>query len=123
MTPEQLMKPRYKVIADYPRMEYDQLGKDDVFEVNHSNAELQKRQLEYFNKYSHLFRGLHWWEGRRPETMPLYVRNAADGIVFKLLEQSKHTPSDAWVACGGNTGWHSLYDLLPATEAEYLAQQ
>lgn len=104
-----LMKPRYKVIADWPGSplvvgqilipEGDKLDKDG------------------FAKHPHLFQPLQWWEDRKPEEMPEYLKDVRDGQMYKWGNQSKITPSDLLT----DKGWVSLYNCAPATEAEYLA--
>lgn len=82
-------------------------------------------QKFFYDKYPHLFKRLSWWEEREESEMPEYVKNAADGIVFKVEYNFRSkTPSD--VKTWNNNWrmfWHSLYDLLPATETEYLSHK
>ena len=62
MTAAELMTPRYVVIADYP---------GNVLEIG-SIVEVYpgKTQLEFIEKYPHLFRKMNWWEKRTEEQMP-----------------------------------------------------
>lgn len=63
MTREELMKPRFSVIADYPGLSYN-VG--DIVEVltddNYGIIDMVE--------YPHLFKKLKWWESRRIEDMP-----------------------------------------------------
>lgn len=69
MTTEDLMKKRYKVIADYPY---------SIFKVGEVLSSFD--QFSYISesdcrKYPHLFKPLEWWEDRKPEDLPEYVKN------------------------------------------------
>lgn len=77
MTTEQLLKPRYEVIADYPFNPY-QIG-DLVENIADTSVFLYARikdvdhlssSSEILDKYPHLFRKLNWWEKRKAEDMP-----------------------------------------------------
>lgn len=108
MTKEELMKPRYEVIADYPG---NDLIIGVVFEPNSDWGE------PYLNKYPHLFRKLHWWEHRKPEEMPSYlIRKRPPHQVYKIGELRLD------MGCFMIDGYNfpeslSLYE--PATETEY----
>ena len=79
MTAEQLLKPRYEVIADYPFNPY-QIG-DLVQNIANTSVALYAKindtdhlsSIEYFDKFPHLFRKLNWWENRKAEDMPKQV--------------------------------------------------
>lgn len=64
MTAEELLKPRFEVIADYPMSNYK------VGEI----IECKGNRIGTFNKdkvkYPHLFRKMNWWEKRTKEEMP-----------------------------------------------------
>jgi len=73
MTTEELLKPRYKVIADYPKSLYH-VG--DIL-----NAGWRSEDLIYcdhdgprWRDYPHLFKKLEWWEDRKIEDMPEYLK-------------------------------------------------
>lgn len=65
LTPEELLKPRYKVIADYPNSS-DKVG--SVYTLDHEG------QSVFYDKYPHLFRPLSWWEERAESDLPEYVK-------------------------------------------------
>lgn len=121
MERDELMKPRYKVIADYP---------DSTFEV----GEIEDRNWSaYVNgeddtdgviwsleSFPHLFRKLEWWEERKPEDMPQYLRY--EDKVCTLGDIGKNRLKEfatIFHPTGGACVHLSL--LTPATEAEYLA--
>lgn len=64
MKAEQLMKPRFEVIADYPYPKnhyYYNVG--DIIECDIDRH-------HYWSQYPHLFKKLNWWEHRKAEEMP-----------------------------------------------------
>ncbi len=73
MTPEELMKPRYKVIADYPKSIH-QVGtiidagwrSEDLLYCDHDGPRCRH--------YPHLFKPLQWWQEREEKDMPEYVK-------------------------------------------------
>ena len=77
----ELLKPRFKVIADYPESKFKvgeiiQLTWNDPFPDKYGGYET------FYNKYPHLFKKLEWWEDRKESEMPQYV-------AYKLLPDSK----------------------------------
>jgi hypothetical protein len=102
MTKEELLKPRYKVIADYPgRWKEFEIGgiitidkllnAELIGKLIYPSREKLKDSLLYnkpcwisenemkiygegfFKLYPHLFKKLEWWEERKPEELPHYV--------------------------------------------------
>lgn len=135
MTQEQineLLKPRYKVTNIWPDMGDSKYFEGEIIQLTGQDEDcsqwwtkrgLGKKMYDaFFDNYPHLFKRLQWWQERSPEELPRYVRNAADGIIF-IVEYNFNspTPSDArtWNKQFRIPFWHSLYDLLPATEADY----
>lgn len=82
MTVEELLKPRYKVIADYPGSPFivGSVGvkhyAEWVFELNGVVSDVA------VENYPHLFRLMHWSEERKPEDMPKYVKRVYNGEVL-----------------------------------------
>ena len=64
MTAEELMKPRYELIANYPGCKWT------CFSIINPKA-LEK---DYLDQFPHLFRKLNWWERRNVEDMPKKVK-------------------------------------------------
>lgn len=64
---EQLMRPRWKVVADYPNSPYP-LGY--LIECRHYDLEA----IEHNTKYPAIFQPLQWWEERAESDLPEYVR-------------------------------------------------
>lgn len=114
MTTEELMRHRYKVIADYPFRDHFLLG--EIIELNEFDGRnhLSKDMQEWFvikpklngtgspmswyesgfNKYPHIFKKLEWWEEREEKDMPGYLRcTCNDFIKFvkgQIISVEKH---------------------------------
>ena len=115
MTQEDLLKPRYEVIADYPDSEFTvgQILEVDIYNPDEDDCKI----------FPHLFHKLEWWEKRDIKDMPEYVKDE-DGEVWKVYEYSTHKSS--YVLLNKNFkdfyfpyGDHILYELLPSTLEEY----
>lgn len=123
------MRPRFKCIADYPGSDYS-VGQIIPLTNHHSNEFYSRtedddviEQESFYKQYPHIFKRLQWWEDRDISELPEYVKNAADGIVFKVeYNFNGHTPSDVhtWNEEARVPFWHSLHHLLPATESDYI---
>ena len=80
MIQEELLKPRYEVIADYPNNEKYKVG--DILQLETtggvSNTLTDDNYVDeyesFFITYPHLFRKLEWWEKRDIKDMPEYVK-------------------------------------------------
>jgi hypothetical protein len=130
-TVEELMLPRYKVMADYPDSEF-QVGevllqcKDGVRLVSLS----RNMYVDWFKveKWPSIFNKLEWWEERKTKELPDYVRD--DNGVYKVKEW--HTESapkcSVFIIPAVHKGYTEdcsycpLYsDFMPATAEEYAA--
>lgn len=144
MTVEQLMQPRYEVIADYPDSPF---YKNEVLQLTYreNNGKIfgwedGKRtpgiwDNEYFLKYPHLFRRLEWWERRSVEDMPEYVVFVKDYMDFKRGEVYKYSnwhkgldkgeigfikDAKSTAKYGNHHAMPALFNqFMPATEQEY----
>jgi hypothetical protein len=130
LSTEELLKPRYKVIADYPHNVVP-VGEILFIRPHQENVDVNLWMSKY-DEFPHLFKKLEWWEERGEKNMPEYVKHKIDLEVYKLKNQAENTPSDAYCIKRSSIGtesyyqWVSLYDLLPATYEEYeqyLSQQ
>lgn len=97
-----LMKPRYRVIADWPSLDEIVIG--DIIEGEIFESE------SLFNTpmhdFPHLFKKLEWWEDRDESEMPEYVK-ANKGVMKFDIEQWND-----WLAVTKSI-------FLPATETDY----
>lgn len=126
MNTEQLLKVRYKVIADYPDSKFNEgdiLVEQDEKAFNQFTLYRNGKGIGFWNydfgKYPHLFKKLQWWEEREESDMPEYVKT--DEAVYKNYGRG-HTlvhlkVVDKEFACD-----MYLEDLLPATKEEYENQ-
>lgn len=131
MTPEELLKPRFKVIANYPNSPFqigDILPKALETDWVYLDEGMQKQTLLECEKYPALFKKLEWWEERAEKDLPQYLR--LKGNIWKVDKWKenfigKFTPS--YKNEEGNDflsiEWHFFKnEFLPATEEEYLKQ-
>src|SRR6185503_13287789 len=117
---EDLLKPRYKVIADYPDSEYN------VGEIICNMITVQNS--EWFDQYPHIFKKLEWWEERKESEMPDYVSFSYEGktTIDKIVKwgmEYKFGFTDVINRRGCSLNcWNTGYGYQPATEQEYLNQ-
>lgn len=122
-TVEELMRPRYKVIADYPGQRF-QIG--DVIETyettmcyaigNSPHSEPEWSEKVSLIDYPAIFMKLEWWEDRQKEDMPQFVKSKfacwvndtiyEEGQIVKIISINRLANDD-------------LSFFLPSTEQEY----
>jgi len=135
LTPEQLMQPRYEVIALFWNCPFKT---GDIIEMifEPKNPTFGKSKEHYytiingvqysedrFSEYPHLFRRLHWREHRTPEEMPGWVKGVSGFFkdkVVKIADPSQN--GRQWHI--ENEIEHIFFmryasDFLPATEEQY----
>ena len=149
MTPEELLKPRYKVIA------IDTTESFQVGEILNHPSEWHDfiwvgpsgKIIFYPEKYPHLFKKLEWWEELKPEDLPQYVQVISaeiakdTGVYCKVFKWSVIELTDNKGDLGAEIdGYEPIYlcrpefnfpgqvygmlhvsHLQPATAAEYEA--
>lgn len=133
MTPLQLLQPRYKVIGPYP---FSKFKVGQILLLNEYDGREHLSQQEYFlihedgicyhesflRDYPHLFRPLQWYEERKVEDMPEYVKWEYDtddvGKIEKVTRwRLLHNDLMADVPSVLNSVLAECF--LPATEEEY----
>lgn len=124
MTPEQLLRPRYLVIAEDTSNHNWKIR--DIYSIDGNNAYNETQGFgiapfpaPFFDKYPHLFRRLEWWEMRDEKDMPEYVKLKDERtrqvrkyeanftvIIFNAIDEGE---------------WDMCYcaDCVPSTETEY----
>lgn len=102
MSTEELLRPRYKVIAQYP---FSPHPTGHIIKTAFGN--------KYFDQYPHLFKKLEWWEQRDSEELPEYVKTP-EGKVRRLQVDDGDLMLDR---C--KLSWFNLSRCTPATLAEY----
>lgn len=123
MSIEDLMKPRYKVIADYPNSCYRVGVIIDKY--------IRPVTADFYDKFPHLFQKLEWYEERSVDDMPEYVKRTSNGKVFHIAVGTKdlldvygkvHLVSYEEMSAERNS-FLSLHNCIPATIEEYNTQQ
>lgn len=136
---EELKKPRFEVIADYPKSEFkigdiiEMTEKTDYFSEPGEKEDWAARLdggfygIQSFAPYPHLFKPLQWWEKRSVEEMPEYVKEEKYGV-FKVIRWEGLNSESLGPWCimendfDNDFRFHFYqYDLIPATSAEYTA--
>lgn len=113
----ELLKPRYKVIADYPGSPFKV---NDV--LNERNGEDKfYNWIHMMESYPHLFRKISWWEDREEKDMPEYLSRMIHGrkVVKKL--SGKNFLDDDYMEW--QFGGYNRNDFLPATKLEFTTYQ
>lgn len=111
---QELLKPRYKVIADYPDNLYL------VGDVLPRSSEVSDGWYKWFkedmaDKYPNLFKELFWWEYRLPEDMPEYVKDKFERVYkIHILDMTKIV---FWLELDSFP--RSFGHYYPATQADY----
>jgi hypothetical protein len=113
MTKEELLQPRYKVIADWPGspLRIGCILQDDVescFIIYPDGSKDLTSSYVWRNKanYPHLFKKLEWWEERDEKDFPKYIKSKTTGKVLRAV-------------FGRAYKWDNI---LPATEEEFINQ-
>lgn len=120
MTVEELMKPRYRVINIWPCMSKN-IKVGDVLTFDNSldcfwcgNTAYPQIKL---NEYPHLFEELEWWEERKLEDMPKYLKFIRSGLVEKVKKYDMHNKG---VIFKSNIMYQCYPgNFIPSTEEEY----
>lgn len=129
---DELLKPRYKVIADYPNSS-NKVG--DIIELPCEDWKYADEVLcleDYFDAYENVFKRLAWYEERDIKDMPEYIK--CEGAVRRLKGLSKNLELIELFDNPGEVEYeehiyeskdgkgYELYflnDCEPSTEAEY----
>jgi len=89
MTAEELMKPRFEIVADFPDNHFGKVG--TILDRNWSkypNDDETQEPIWKLSDFPHLFRKLNWWEYRTLEQMPKKVTSLLDDkkYVYEIEE-------------------------------------
>ena len=140
MSTEELLKPRYKVIAPYPNSPY-KVGEiltefffdngNSYFSVNDENGFHDKViSSETIKECPNIFKEVEWWEDRKIEDMPEYVRFSHLPIVWKIkkwdFDWFKNPIPEKNVQNGETLTILYHFDkskMLPSTQEEYKQYQ
>lgn len=148
MTLQELLNPRYKVIADYPgsNLQSNDILIQYTFPETGNYCYLTNRDIPLLGKnkrkeevelYPHLFRKLYWYEARDLNDLPLFIK--MKGKAYRVEGWSKNifggpmplgdyyhyntvgdTVSPAPVPISISIEWHFFaHESTPITEEEY----
>lgn len=127
LSKEELLVPRFKVIADFPYNPFN-IGQilTPFFVEDSPNIKKWYVQNDYdyswinVEEYPAIFKPLEWWEDRSFEELPEYLKFSS-GEVYKVLKYTKdhftidpkqHATSNRWPI-----NWLSV--ISPSTRDEY----
>ena len=142
MTTEQLLAPRYKVIADYPgcpfnvgNILYHDIEQEERYWYS-MTANDNRIYVTDINLYPHLFKKLEWWEERKQNDFPEYVKplEPTDGFIKQfgdVILKVRLNTIGIWDNGRASFFAENLFqaarldfaDYLPATELEYSQYQ
>src|SRR6478752_5959492 len=124
MTPENLLNPRYKVIADYPGCPF-KVGQILEKVKVASGKEFVRGMFHQPEDFPANFKKLEWWEERKPEEMPEYVKSIMQeytygvkvGVIIKVKEWARLC--DAMYAIQSRKEEYHASCFIPATADDY----
>ena len=120
MSVEDLLKPRYLVIANYPNSYY-KVGSILKEKKDHEPSyEFIAKSMA--QKYPEIFRKLEWWEMRDEKDMPQYIKWMCNEEIQIVKVDKYYHKFDMIIAVVENDEFvigDANHDL-PATEQEYL---
>lgn len=118
---EELLKPRYKVIADFPWSIY-KIG--DI--INSDILAIGARYRNGLNNFPAIFKKLEWYEDREYKELPQFIRHSPtpDDIHFFKVENWYSNPNTSQIAGVYVENGHRLFiiDCQPATEKDFINQ-
>lgn len=127
MTTEELLKPRWKVIADFPGNPYT-IGQILTYpqDIILPNGYLKYLYLNYneeykIDSYPSIFQKLKWWEERNMADMPQYLKRLDCPEVIRSLTDFKECQGINYPDLIYGSYHISLWE--PATEEEYENQK
>lgn len=129
MTKEELLKPRWKVIADFPCNTGHGVGEIISKFIYKSEPDCYFITIELDgtafgicpDDYPHLFERLKWWEEREEKDLPKYLKWKRNQKIFEpyIIEKD----SGIFYLENHENSDFPLGSTLPATEEEYLNQK
>ena len=112
MIPEELLKPRYKTLCNYPDspLRVGQIITGNTFNITGGTK-------FHCKDYPAIFKPLAWWEDRDDKDMPLYIKYG-EGAVYKITGWNIEK---GYALCerGEDYPLWIQHHVMPVTEAEY----
>ena len=140
MEVSKLLKPRFKVIADFPDSDYEIGSIQDRDWSKYVNGEDETDGVIWkISDFPHLFKKLEWWEERDISEMPMYLKqtgmvdgaeNPLPDVFVKVIDhfsagngEWRHDSINVFCADSYLTGLkrtsYNYSGWIPATEQEY----
>lgn len=114
----ELLKPRFKVIADFPDSDYKVWNIEDRDWTKYVNGEDETDGVLWrISDFPHLFKKLEWWEERSQEEMPKYIKSIHGKICDEVL-QYDFKNFGVYIK-SFNSISADIRNFIPATEQEY----
>jgi hypothetical protein len=123
----EFLKPRYKIIGDYPS---NLLPVGTILELpKFDNSFTDEFWMQMHDNYPNIYQKLKWYEERQPNEMPLFIKNkTAIPVTFtkvdywKVIER-KDLGSfvQLLIVVDGKEKDVNFWAIEPATEEEYLS--
>lgn len=130
---QDLMNPRYKIIADYPGCSFplgeilipDKAG--ELYSITAGYSWSVTRIMEKdVRKFPHLVKPLQWWEERSESEMPEYIRINQTWVVKAkkhYVAHPRYGEKGKWFEAADSSAIEPFYAYSsvsgPATETEY----
>ena len=122
MTNEELLQPRFKVIANFPD---NTRNVGDIIYVENTKEKYWKENFEkWLFTFPHLFCKLEWWEDRKIEDLPKYLKDKFD--IFEVENyyfKNNFLRFDYWDEETQTEMFDFVSDYEPATKEEYEANK
>jgi hypothetical protein len=110
MTTEQLLAPRYEVIADYPESPY-KIGQIEFADTWTDDPH------DGLHKYPAIFKPLQWHEKRLPKDMPEYIKTISKGEIVRVAGWNFNV---FWTCQASDSSHCWMQDeIIPASQQEY----
>lgn len=129
---EELLKPRYEVIAPYPAYRGHGIEVGDILTDPGDNECVRNQKGQavvafHWDMFPHLFKPLQWWEKRSASDFTLWLRDVGDGEVFRVMQYNDNGEVYVFKNVKPNrdggmpvTRTHCKH-FTPCTESEYTA--
>ncbi len=121
-----LLEPRIMVRHDYPDSPFDKneilsmhVGESSIWFHAHGDYLPKVGVDKYIADGANIFRYLNWWESRKIEEMPKYLRHTYSQKVHEVVSYAEYSVG-SFVAKMKEHEFPILSNFQPITEAEYL---
>jgi hypothetical protein len=121
MKAEELLKPRFELIEDFPDNHYGEVGTIlDRDWAKYPNDDETQKAIWRISDFPHLFRKLNWWEHRKVEDMPkkLICKAIENDTEIIDIEEWDMEIQVGWIdkksrSCASLTSFNPEYGYFP----------